>query len=320
MFAHDGTHRRMLAAVLAFAVPAFLLTACNDDPLITEVVNGPVANAGADQTVEDVDGSGDEVVLLDGSGSTAGDAAIATYAWSEGGVDIVGATVDGGRTLSAGFDVGVHDVLLTVTDAAGLSDTDNVSITVEAQAAVPPTVTITNPADMSEFDVGADVVFSGSAVDKDLNVIDGADLEWSSDVDGVLGTGTDLTVNTLSEGDHTITLTATDGDGVDGTASITVTVNPVIAAVSFANDILPYFNGTCNGCHGAGASGEIRLDSYTEVSTGGNANGPLIVAGNSADATAILLPKVEADHNNGPDDAAFAVELAQWIDDGADDN
>jgi predicted CXXCH cytochrome family protein len=33
MFGNEGTHRRMLAAVLAFAAPAFLLTACNDDPL-----------------------------------------------------------------------------------------------------------------------------------------------------------------------------------------------------------------------------------------------------------------------------------------------
>ena len=33
MFATDGTHRRKLAAVLAFAAPLFVLGACNDDPL-----------------------------------------------------------------------------------------------------------------------------------------------------------------------------------------------------------------------------------------------------------------------------------------------
>ena len=33
MFASDGTHRRALAAVLAFAAPVFVLGACNDDPL-----------------------------------------------------------------------------------------------------------------------------------------------------------------------------------------------------------------------------------------------------------------------------------------------
>jgi predicted phage tail protein len=33
MFATDGTHRRLLAAVLAFAAPVLVLGACNDDPL-----------------------------------------------------------------------------------------------------------------------------------------------------------------------------------------------------------------------------------------------------------------------------------------------
>ena len=43
MFANHGTHRRMLAAVLAFAAPAILLTACNDDPLFEVPVEPPTA-------------------------------------------------------------------------------------------------------------------------------------------------------------------------------------------------------------------------------------------------------------------------------------
>ena len=325
MFAHDGTHRRMLAAVLAFAAPAFLLTACNDDPLFEIPCDAPTADAGVDQTVTDADDSGDEVVLLDGSASTAAGAdAIATYAWTEGGVDIVGATVDGGRTLSAGFDVGVHNVTLTVTTVSGCADTDEVVITVETLAVIPelPTVTIVAPADSSEFTQGdTDITFTGNAVDQFGVEVPPADLEWTSDIDGVLGTGNvlDVSPDSLTAGNHVITLTAIDSESLEGTAEINIVINETLV-VSFADDILPYFNGTCNGCHGAAASGGIRLDSYTEVSTGANANGPLIVAGDAADATAILLPQVEADHNNGPDDAAFAVDLAQWIDDGADDN
>ena len=112
----------------------------------------------------------------------------------------------------------------------------------------------------------------------------------------------------------------TQGGGVGECGSTVDFMVPEPSVVSFATDILPYFDTSCNSCHGAAALGGIRLDSYTEVSTGSNANGPLIVAGDSNDATAILLPKVEADHNNGPDDAAFAVDLAAWIDAGADDN
>jgi hypothetical protein len=196
---------------------------------------------------------------------------------------------------------------------------NTIDYTVEA---VLPNVTIAAPADMSEFTQGdTDISFMGNAVDQFDNEIPPEDLEWTSDVDGVLGTGNVLDVSpaSLTVGNHVITLTAIDSESNEGTAEINIVINESLI-VSFANDILPYFDASCNSCHGAAALGGIRLDSYTEVSTGSNANGPLIVAGNSADATAILLPQVEADHNNGPDDAAFAVDLAEWIDDGAEDN
>ena len=43
MSVHDRTHRRLLAAVLAFAAPAILLTACNDDPLFEIPLEPPTA-------------------------------------------------------------------------------------------------------------------------------------------------------------------------------------------------------------------------------------------------------------------------------------
>jgi len=62
MFAHDGTHRRMLAAVFAFAAPAFLLTACNDDPLFEIPPDAPtdvaVAVQGTSATVTWTPGAG----------------------------------------------------------------------------------------------------------------------------------------------------------------------------------------------------------------------------------------------------------------------
>ena len=76
----------------------------------------------------------------------------------------------------------------------------------------------------------------------------------------------------------------------------------------------------CVQCHSPGTGfGGVNLDSYANILTDGN-NGPLVVPGNSADATAILIPQLNADHNNGPDDAGFVVTLSQWIDEGALDN
>nr|AAY89243.1 hypothetical protein [uncultured bacterium BAC-L1N9] len=51
-------------------------------------------------------------------------------------------------------------------------------------------------------------------------------LTWSSSLDGVLGTGTSLTVDSLSAGSHTITLQATDLGGVANQATLLLTVTP----------------------------------------------------------------------------------------------
>jgi hypothetical protein len=312
----------LLAALLVTTV-----SACNDDPLFEIPCDAPTADAGADQTVtEDALDEG-AAVLLDGSASIPAEGdAISTYAWTEDGVPIEGASQGLGQLLAT-FDVGVHEVTLTVTTVSGCTDTDTVTITVEefGPVVILPDVTITNPADGDEFVTdGTNIIFEGNAVDANGVEVPPEDLEWTSDVDGVLGTGNTLEVDpgTMAAGPHLITLTGIDADGLEGTADITIVIlEPIV--VSFADDIQPYFvDSGCTGCHGDALQlGDIRLDSYTEISTGSNANGPLIVAGDAADLTAILIPKLEADHNNGADDQAFVDDfLAQWIDDGAIDN
>jgi len=320
--------KKSLHLLLAGLLTTVSVSACNDDPLFEIPCDAPTADAGADQNVVDGDESGDEIVVLDGSGSTAtGNDAINTYAWTEDGVAITGATQDGGRTLSTTFTVGVHNVVLTVTSVTGCTDTDDVVITV-VQAVIPevPVVTIVTPADAAEFDQGGtDITFTGNAVDQFDNEIPPEDLEWTSDIDGFMGSGNvlDYSPDQLTVGEQVITLTAVDGEGFEGTSTVNITINAAPEPVSFADDVLPYFvDFGCTACHGTDNQfGGIRLDSWTEVSTGSNGNGPLIVAGNSADATAILIPKLLAAHNDGPDDQVFVDEsLAPWIDNGAEDN
>jgi hypothetical protein len=58
------------------------------------------------------------------------------------------------------------------------------------------------------------VVLQGSAYDlEDGTPGDGA-FAWSSSIDGVLGTGANLSTSELSTGSHTITLQVTDSDGM----------------------------------------------------------------------------------------------------------
>jgi len=85
-----------------------------------------------------------------------------------------------------------------------------------------PQVFITSPEDGAVVRAGQTVVLEGVGFDLEDGIIDDSSLFWTSDRDGELGTGSALAV-TLSEGQHTITLTATDSDGNTVQTSIVVT-------------------------------------------------------------------------------------------------
>lgn len=93
----------------------------------------PTADAGEDQTVEDADNSGAEVVTLDGTGSSDSDGSVVSYDWFDG-ADYLGS----GSVLEVEFAVGVHQVSLAVVDNDGASSTDAVTITVDAFVPPPP--------------------------------------------------------------------------------------------------------------------------------------------------------------------------------------
>jgi hypothetical protein len=93
----------------------------------------PVADAGQDQTVEQTSHAGAQVTL-DGSGSTGTEPL--TYEWSEGATSL-----GTGVVITPVLPLGVHDITLEVTDANGLTDSDECVATV--QDTTPPTLTLT---------------------------------------------------------------------------------------------------------------------------------------------------------------------------------
>ena len=77
----------------------------------------------------------------------------------------------------------------------------------------------------ASFYAGQEIAFRVRATDPEDGYLSGSSLVWSSNRDGRMGTG-DLLRRTLSEGNHTITLTATDRAGLSNTATVNLTVLP----------------------------------------------------------------------------------------------
>ena len=126
---------------------------------------------------------------------------------------------------------------MRVTDADGSTATATASVTVNN---LPPTVTITAPANNSAFDFGTNINFVANATDAgDDNATLTASIAWTSSISGVLGSGGSINVSTLPVGVHTITASVTDSGGESGSASINLTIQntaPTADAQSLTTD------------------------------------------------------------------------------------
>ena len=179
MFATDSTHRRVLAAVLAFAVPAFLLAACNDDPLFEVPVEPPAA-----PTAVSASAVGNDV----------------TVAWTPG----VGATSQEVRLspvvavpLSAGNALQANDIVQVIEDGT----TDTWTFTSVPDGAYEASVTAINSGGRTTSAADAVVVGGDNAptITSFMAVDDALVVEW--------------TAVSTAEAYH-VTLTETDGGAV----------------------------------------------------------------------------------------------------------
>jgi uncharacterized repeat protein (TIGR03806 family) len=90
----------------------------------------------------------------------------------------------------------------------------------------PPVVTVTTPADGTEVGNGYTVDLVATATD-DQDGDMAADISWASSLDGLLGTGGNITVS-LTLGTHTVTASVTDSGGESHSDAITVVVTPSV--------------------------------------------------------------------------------------------
>jgi hypothetical protein len=87
-----------------------------------------------------------------------------------------------------------------------------------------PQPLIISPAPNSEITSTHSLILLGDAYDLEDELLDDRGFQWQSDRDGILGVGRSLALGQLTPGLHTLTLTVTDSEGNQGTASVVITL------------------------------------------------------------------------------------------------
>jgi hypothetical protein len=125
----------------------------------------------------------------------------------------------------AGLEPGLWLITAQVEDSGNATDEAELQLEV-ISTNLPPQVMITQPADGDVFAPGSVVTFVG-AVSDDEDAPESLFIEWFDSIDGVLDTtsasGTGLLAfsrDDLALGDHLLTLTVTDGEGLTSIASV----------------------------------------------------------------------------------------------------
>lgn len=87
----------------------------------------------------------------------------------------------------------------------------------------PPVVTINSPIDGDVYPEGTSISFQGSANDNEDGDLTSS-ITWSSNLDGLIGSGGSFTSSTLSLGLHVVTASATDTDSATGSEQVSFTI------------------------------------------------------------------------------------------------
>lgn len=223
----------------------------------------------------------------------------------------------GERVTTFDLSVATHTLELVAEDPQGLADTASVSITVEENGQ--PTAAIDAPSDGAAFEEGQSVVFEGSGSDPEDGQLTGGSLEWSSDLDGQLGTGETVTTSSLSAGTHTVVLTATDSRRAPASDTVEIDVNgdpeasiarPSAKSIFDEGDAVTLEGSASDPTEGSlsGASLEWSSDRDGTLGTGETVTASSLSGGPHA----ITLTATDSDGNTGSATVEILVESSGY--------
>ncbi len=138
-----------------------------------------------------------------------------------------------GKVIKRTFSLGEHIIALKATDSDGNTVEDQISIAVNPSAV--PIVTIETPLEGQVSPQGETVYLQGTAFDSEDGRLPEESITWISSIDGMIGTGSSISVSNLSVGNHIITLEALDSTGVKGSTEVNVTIEYGIPFASISS-------------------------------------------------------------------------------------
>ncbi|MBU0706048.1 hypothetical protein KJ807_02405 [Patescibacteria group bacterium] len=180
------------------------------------------------------------IITLEGTATDDQDGSLtgASLVWTS---DLDGALGTGALLSPNNLSLGTHTIRLEATDIDGWKGTAETTVIIKPPQK--PQTSILFPSEGSKFEHGKLIGFYGRAMDSEDGNLTSTSIKWSSDVDGDIGTGSTLSINSLSLGTHRITMAATDSDGLTATNSveIMVTLAPpnVIISEPAASTVIP---------------------------------------------------------------------------------
>ena len=123
-----------------------------------------------------------------------------------------------GRSISTLLTLGTHSLKVRAIDEMGLAAEQSVDITVLSGAGK-PIADISSPVANQSVSPGMSLAFTATVSDPEDGTLPNAQIEWRSNIDGLLGTGPAITSTLSANPDpcdrrtHTITLKLTDSNG-----------------------------------------------------------------------------------------------------------